>query len=63
MFYIFTFKGSYIRLTRTFRIRLVKDITKANYWTSKKSANTWLPYIKHNYPQFNLVEATLTIKK
>lgn len=63
MFYIFTFNESYIRLTPKMKLMVVKDIKKSSYWTSKKSANTWLRYIKANHPQFNLVEATLTIKK
>lgn len=62
MFYVFNFNLAYIKVTRKLKIRVVYDIKKASYWVSKKSAKTWLSYVKDKHPQFNLVEAELTLK-
>lgn len=62
MFYLYTDGQRFISIGGI-SIHRTKKIEKASYWFNKKRALSWKTYIQKRYPEFELKEATLIIKK
>lgn len=59
-FYIFKCGTNYIKISKSLKLSLTKDINKCAYWDSKKSSNTWKKAIEAKYPNVKLVECGIS---
>jgi hypothetical protein len=61
MLYVFHDGEYFATVNDNLEIRRVKDINRANYWTTKKSAKSWERAIKINHPKMEMKQAGLTL--
>ncbi len=62
IFYVFKVNGGFISVSKkSLKLRIVKKVEEAGYWTKKSHAKSWFSRIKNEYPDAILKEATLKL--
>jgi len=62
MFYVYKIGTQFLKV-KGIDLSKARKIQTASYWESKKSALTWKRCVETKYPNAELVEAELTLKK
>lgn len=59
-FYLVKVGNKYVKITDGLRGKLVSDVSKCSYWTSRKTIKSWDIWLKRKFGDYKIVPGKIT---